>query len=314
MISFDHKIKRTQTTTVQVNVGKYCNQACHHCHVEAGPKRTEKMTRETAQKVVDLIASSPSIQTVDLTGGAPELHPQFRFLVEQSRQLGKEVLDRCNLTALTLKGQEDTAQFLADNEVTVIASLPCYSHERVNKQRGGGVFEQSLTALKLLNKLGYGQDESHLKLHLVYNPLGPHLPPPQEMLHEQYKAELKKNFGIVFNELFAITNMPISRFLWDLKRNEQLDEYMQLLQDNFNPQALSSVMCKSLISISWDGLIYDCDFNQMLDIPLAGKQQSIFDLQSFEDLWKREVAVGSHCFGCTAGTGSSCGGSLVGST
>ena len=301
-------------TTLQINVGKLCNQACHHCHVEAGPKRTERMTARTADRLVELIDSTNTVQVVDITGGAPELNANFRPLVRAARARGIHVIDRCNLTVLFEPGQEDTAQFLADHSVEVVASLPCYSLENVDKQRGHGVFDKSIRALQQLNALGYGDADGPLVLNLVYNPLGAFLPPPQGSLEQAYKDKLKEHFGIRFNQLFTITNMPIKRFAEQLVRNGEVEGYMNLLVNSFNPTTVDGMMCRSQISIGWDGSVFDCDFNQMLEIPLADdglcSRPTIFDVQSLADLASRPIATEGHCFGCTAGAGSSCGGAL----
>jgi radical SAM/Cys-rich protein len=302
-------ITRFLPETLQVNMGKLCNQACLHCHVEAGPTRAENMEGETFERLLLLIKNSPFIKTVDLTGGAPELNPYFKKLVTTSRMLQMEVIDRCNLSVLFEPGQEDTALFLKENKVRVIASLPCYSKENVDAQRGKDVFEKSIRGLRLLNSLGYGSKD--LVLDLVYNPIGPFLPPGQKKLEDKYRSELKELFGIDFNSLFTITNMPIKRFLDDLERNYKLNEYMELLVDSFNPASGESLMCRSLISIGWDGKIYDCDFNQMLEIPIGNKSKTIWDISSFEELSKEPIAFANHCYGCSAGEGSSCKGALV---
>jgi len=260
---------------------------------------------ETFERLLLLIKNSPTIKTIDITGGAPELNPYFKKLVKFSRELGLEIIDRCNLTVLFEPGQEDTALFLKENKVRIVASLPCYSKENVEAQRGKDVFDKSIRALRLLNSLGYGS--SQLILDLVYNPIGPFLPPSQKKLQEKYKTELKELFGIEFNQLFTITNMPIKRFLDDLKRSNKLNEYMELLVNSFNPSSAQSVMCRSLISIGWDGKIYDCDFNQMLEMPIG----NIREISSFEDLTKEPITFANHCFGCSAGEGSSCTGTLI---
>lgn len=302
-------LRRSEVTTLQINVGKLCNQACHHCHVEAGPKRTEIMSPEIADRIVNLLVTSPSIQIVDITGGAPELNPNFARLVLLSRALGRHVIDRCNLTVFFEPGQDDLPEFLAGNKVEVTASLPCYTAENVDKQRGRGVFDKSIRALRLLNELGYGERGSGLILNLVYNPLGASLPPTQEKLEAEYKMQLKQHFGIGFNRLYTIANMPIKRFSEFLIRNGQQAEYMSLLVNHFNPATVENLMCRSLVSVGWDGKLYDCDFNQMLDIESPG-QKTIWDISSFYELSNRKIATGNHCFGCTAGAGSSCGGSL----
>jgi len=299
-------------TWLQVNTGKLCNQACHHCHVDAGPKRTEIMTSETASQIIELLERSPQLELLDITGGAPELNPQFRRLVRAARARGLRVIDRCNLTILLEPGQEDLLDFLAAHQVEIVASLPCYLEENVDKQRGSGVFDKSITALQLLNQAGYGAPSTGLSLNLVYNPVGPMLPPSQQGLEQAYKQQLQERFGIRFNSLITITNMPISRFRHDLVRSGRLDEYERLLEGAFNPSTVDDLMCRSLVSIGWDGLLYDCDFNQMLDMGLLPSTglRTIWDLESFSDLAERPIATGSHCFGCTAGAGSSCGGSL----
>ncbi|MBF0350827.1 MAG: arsenosugar biosynthesis radical SAM protein ArsS [SAR324 cluster bacterium] len=304
-------LQRDQLHTIQVNVGRVCNQACHHCHVDASPKRTESMALKTVTRILELLAVSPEIRTVDITGGAPELNPHFSTLVREARKLGRHVMDRCNLTILLEAGQEDLGTFLKEHQVEIIASMPCYLEKNVDKQRGTGVFRKSLEGIRKLNELGYGQPDSGLSLNLVYNPGGPSLPPVQHTLEQQYKDILKENYGIVFNQLFTMTNLPINRFAQDLKRHQQWDDYMALLLSAFNPGTVSGLMCRSLLSISWEGNFYDCDFNQMLEIPVSGKVRSVWDLQSFDDYRQPEIATASHCFGCTAGAGSSCGGTLV---
>lgn len=304
-------LDRRPLEILQVNLGKLCNQACHHCHVEAGPKRTEIMTLATMERLLALLEATPSIHTVDITGGAPELNPHFRTFVTRIRALGRNVMDRCNLTVLFEPGQQDTAAFLAEHQVQVVASLPCYAKKNVENQRGRGVFDKSILALQNLNALGYGRERSGLELSLVYNPSGAFLPPPQAKLQQDYRRELKTLFDIEFNQLFTITNMPIKRFGDYLKRHHQWDDYMELLIDHFNPAAVEGVMCRNLISIGWDGGLYDCDFNQMLEMPVAFQPSTIFDIPSFAVLAQRPIALAEHCFGCTAGAGSSCGGALV---
>jgi radical SAM/Cys-rich protein len=305
-------LRRAATTTLQINVGKVCNQACHHCHVDAGPKRTESMSAETAARILDLLAESPGIAEVDITGGAPELNPSFRLLVETARRRGLEVIDRCNLTVLLEPGMEGTADFLAAHRVRITASLPCYSRANVDAQRGKGVFGRSIEGLRLLNRLGYGDGASGLILDLVYNPGGAFLPPPQDTLEADYRASLRQDFGIEFDNLLTITNLPISRFDRWLRRQGKRDEYMELLEASFNPDTIAALMCRSLVSVGWDGALYDCDFNQMLEMPLPerGRRPTIRDIDSF-DLAGDLIATGPHCFGCTAGAGSSCGGSLA---
>lgn len=306
----DISLKRDAINILQVNIGKLCNQACHHCHVEAGPNRIENMELKTIDRLLELLAKEPQIHTVDITGGAPELNPHFRYFVSEIRKTGKEVIDRCNLTVFFEDGQEDTAEFLAKNKVQISASLPCYIEDNVEAQRGKGVFGKSISALEKLNNLGYGKEDSGLILNLVYNPIGEYLPPAQAQLEADYKEHLRKEFGIDFNQLFTITNMPIKRYAHTLTRDGKMKDYMQLLSDNFNPQAANEVMCGELVSISWDGKIYDCDFNQMLEIPLNWKPENIWNIEKFNNI-KPDIAVANHCFGCTAGAGSSCTGALL---
>jgi len=295
---------RTRVTTLQVNVGKLCNMACHHCHVEAGPKRTEIMPRAVAERVIELVAANPAVEVVDLTGGAPELNPSFRWLVTEVRRLGREVIDRCNLTVLFEPSMDDMAQFLAAHGVRVVASLPCYQAENVEKQRGRGVFDRSIEAIRRLNALGYGRPASPLGLDLVYNPVGASLPPPQGRLEARYKEELGR--------LLTITNMPIKRFAHLLERTGQYEAYMGLLVNHFNPGTVPELMCRSLLSVGWDGRLFDCDFNQMLEIGLGAARdtRTVWDVTSLDELAGCRVATGSHCFGCAAGTGSSCAGAL----
>jgi len=304
-------LSRRPLQTLQVNIGKRCNQACRHCHVESSPIRTENMTFATIERLLTLLAYAPSITTVDITGGAPELNPNFRHFVSQIRAMERTVIDRCNLTVLFERGQQDTADFLAHHKVQITASLPCYTTGNVDKQRGSGVFDKSIAALLMLNELGYGQPDSGLVLNLVYNPLGAFLPGAQAGLQADYKRVLKERHGIVFNSLFTITNMPIKRFLDDLLRQGQLDAYMGLLAERFNPSAAEGVMCRDLVSIGWDGTIYDCDFNQMLELPASGRRRTIWDIGALSELQSDPIALDNHCYGCTAGAGSSCGGSLA---
>lgn len=304
-------LNRNEIKTLQLNLGMLCNLACLHCHVEAGPKRTELMQLPTIERILKLLDADSTIETVDLTGGAPEMNPHFRFLVDQLTKKELNVIVRSNLTVLFEEGFLDLAEFFAAHKVIVIASLPCYTSENVDAQRGRGVFESSIEALKLLNQLGYGKESSELKLHLVYNPLGASLPPDQSRLREDYKQSLYDQFGIVFNDLYTITNMPIKRFLRQLEKEAKLDQYMQLLVQNFNPQAALGVMCRDLISVSFDGKLHDCDFNQMLNMPLAAEDLNVWNIDSFAELGKLPIFFKEHCFGCTAGSGSSCGGALV---
>lgn len=303
-------LNRTSLTTVQINVGKLCNQACLHCHVEAGPKRTEIMSEDTGRRIIELLRCSPNISTVDITGGAPELNANFRPIATAARELGLQVIDRCNLTVFFEPGQGDLPTYLRDKQIHVIASLPCYSKENVEKQRGSGVFQKSIDALRRLNDLGFGHTDSGLILDLVYNPLGPSLPPSQKELEIAYKQELRELFQIEFNSLFTITNVPISRFLHQLNREERYDEYMDLLAASFNPQAAEGIMCRSLVSIGWTGELFDCDFNQMLELPLGGRRRTIWDVESFDAIGQGTIAFADHCYACTAGAGSSCTGTL----
>jgi radical SAM/Cys-rich protein len=305
------QLRRTRPEILQVNVGKLCNLTCVHCHVNAGPKREEIMTRETIDRIIDWLAKS-DIPIVDLTGGAPEMIPDFHYFVERVKVLqpSRHVIDRCNLTILLERGYEDLAQFLARNKVEIVASMPCYSAENVNAQRGEGVFDGSIKALQLLNSLGYGVDVD-LPLHLVYNPAGAFLPPPQAELEADYKGELKQHFGIVFNDLYTITNLPIARFASYLRHNNKLEDYLRLLIDNFNPATVQGLMCRNTISVGWSGEVYDCDFNQQLGMQWRnGRPLFLWDLHP-DKIDNREIMTGDHCFGCTAGAGSSCGGALV---
>ena len=305
-------VARRALRTLQINVGKRCNQTCRHCHVEAGPRRMEMMTRETAERVEALmdLEGAEHLDTVDITGGAPELNPNFRYLAGQAHERGQRVIDRCNLTVLLEPGQEDTPGFLRDHRIEIVASMPCYARENVEKQRGAGVFDQSIQALQLLNRLGYGQAGTGLVLNLVYNPVGAFLPPSQEELGNDYHERLREDFGVEFNQLLTLTNMPIKRFLYDLAHSGEVEEYMTLLVNSFNRPTLDNVMCRDLLSIGWDGQIYDCDFNQMLEIPAADVSRTIWDIESLEGFNGDVVAVADHCYGCTAGAGSSCGGQL----
>jgi len=308
-------LRHTRTEVLQINVGKLCNLTCIHCHVNAGPKRKEIMTRGTMDQVIDWLAKT-DIRTVDITGGAPEMVPDFKYLVERLGALTppRHIIDRCNLTILLEPGYEPCAQLLARHEVEIIASMPCYSAKNVNEQRGEGVFDASIKALQLLNSLGYGI-RPELPLHLVYNPNGAFLPGPQEELEADYKRELKAHFGIVFNKLYTITNLPIARFASYLKNNNLLGEYMALLNDAFNPATVTGLMCRNTISVSWQGEVFDCDFNQMLNMRWSrpgGSDQGLhlWDVDPAR-VEHREILTGNHCFGCTAGAGSSCGGALV---
>lgn len=304
-------LKAQSISTLQVNVGKVCNQTCHHCHVDAGPQRTESMSKATMDQILDVLDRTPQIMTVDITGGAPEMNPHFEYLVEQCRLRNRKVIDRCNLTVFYVKGKAHLPQFLANHHVDIVASLPCYESDNVDQQRGKGVFNRSITALQTLNSLGYGTDGTGLMLDLVYNPLGPVLPPPQVELEQDFKEELGQRYGIRFNRLYAITNMPISRFWDELYEAGQLEHYYTLLLNNFNPLAVDGLMCRSLLSVGWDGRLYDCDFNQMLDLPVQPESQAWIDRFNLRELEHRPIVVGPHCLGCTAGSGSSCGGALT---
>ena len=304
------QIRRSKLETLQVNLGYLCNQQCQHCHVDASPRRTEVMDEKTIDEVLKFIEKQ-DIKTLDLTGGAPEMNPHFRRLVTEVRAHGARVMDRCNLTILTEPGHEDLAQFLADNQVEVIASMPCYLEENVDAQRGKGVFNKSIEGLSKLNAVGYGSDDG-LELSLVYNPQGPDLPPSQAELEPAYKQKLLENYGIVFNKLYTLANMPIKRFGSTLLSKGTFKSYMQTLKDSYRDENLDAVMCKSLLSIDWQGYVYDCDFNQMLGLNAGlGKGRThISDLMSmcFDD---QSIVVMDHCYGCTAGQGSSCGGALT---
>ena len=303
-------LRRQVMDTVQVNVGKRCNQACHHCHVEAGPKRTEVMTQPTAERILRLLERSRTVGTLDITGGAPELNPHFQMLVVEGRKLGLRVIDRCNLTILTEPGFEELGSFLAQHGVEIIASLPCYTEENVDRQRGRGAFGRSIKALRQLNRLGYGDCTGNLVLHLAYNPLGPSLPPAQMPLEADYKRHLRTSFGIEFNHLLTITNMPIKRFSEQLIHLGQYESYQRLLIEHFNPETVSQLMCRAQINIGWDGKLYDCDFNQMLELPVADAR-TVWDIENFDELTSQRIVTGQHCFGCTAGAGSSCGGAIA---
>lgn len=316
-ISFRSTLLRYGLTTLtreplrelQINLGRLCNQACNHCHVDAGPKRTEVMSWDVMEKILGW-AETNGIRSVDLTGGAPELNPRFRKFVDGFLQQGAHVTVRCNLTVLWEPGQKSLTQWYAERSIRLVCSLPCYTKKNVDAQRGKDVFDKSIRALKSLNDQGYGK-KGRLPLDLVYNPGGPYLPPDQDQLQQDYKERLSADFGIVFSSLLTITNLPISRFRHALERDGQLQNYQQLLADNFNLETLPGLMCRHLVSVDWLGKIYDCDFNQMLDIPLAGKgPRKLWELD-LTALQQQSIAVGDHCLGCTAGSGSSCGGALV---
>ncbi len=313
-------IKRSRLETLQVNLGYKCNQQCLHCHVNASPQRKEVMDSETIDTVIAFLESTKldsnansSVKKLDLTGGAPELNPRFRKLVRHARQLGIHVIDRCNLTILEEPGYEDLAAFLAEQQVEVIASLPCYIEDNVNTQRGNGVFGSSINGLQKLNKLGYGKPDTGLELNLVYNPQGPVLPPAQAPLEQDYKKNLGEQFSVVFNNLFTLANMPIKRFGSTLISKGQFEDYMSLLRGSHNTENLRAVMCKTLISVDWRGYVYDCDFNQMLDLPLGATKKPSIHLKDLTtvDLEGSAICVKDHCYGCTAGQGSSCGGALA---
>jgi radical SAM/Cys-rich protein len=304
-------IRRRRLETLQVNLGYVCNQTCVHCHVNAGPKRTESMSRETVDQVLAYLRASGAT-AIDLTGGAPELNPHFRYLVGAARALGVNVIDRCNLTVLFEPGQEDTAEFLASRQVAIVASLPCYTEELVDRQRGKGVHDASIRAIRMLNALGYAREGSGLTLDLVFNPQGAKLPPPQAALEADYKRILGESFGIAFNRLFTIANMPIQRFGSMLVSKGEFNGYMKLLQESHRAENLDGVMCRSTLSVDWRGFLYDCDFNQMLGLPLqvAGRPRTHLSQVLDRDLDGNAIVVRDHCFGCTAGQGSSCGGAL----
>lgn len=300
-------ITRNKLEILQVNLGYLCNLSCTHCHVNAGPKRTEVMDKATIDQVLDFI-DEHTLHTLDLTGGAPEMNPHFRYLVTQARDRGLKVIDRCNLVILLEKGFQDMAEFLAENQVGIVASLPCYLKENVDKQRGKGTFNASIKALQLLNELGYGIGNIGLELNLVFNPQGATLPPEQQGLERTYKQHLHEHYGIVFNHLFAMTNLPIQRFGSALLSTGKFDDYLQLLKDNFHAPNLDKVMCKNTLSVDWQGFVYDCDFNQMLRIPLSGNQKT--HLVQMSELTGKTIATMQHCYGCTAGQGSSCSGAI----
>ena len=300
-------LRRDRLTTLQVNLGYRCNQACSHCHVDAGPHRTESMAPETLA-LIPRVLETRRLTCLDITGGAPELHPGFRQLVRAGRERGVEVIDRCNLTILSEPGQEDLAEFFAAQGVTVVASLPCYLEDNVDRQRGGGVFQRSIEGLRRLNALGYGRKGTGLELDLVYNPQGPSLPPPQQALEDDYRRVLGSEYGITFTRLLALANMPIQRFAEQLRRSGALERYEALLQEQHRDANLPHVMCRQLISVDWRGHLHDCDFNQMLGLPAA--RPHLRDLLEWDPAGA-PIRVDRHCFGCTAGSGSSCGGALA---
>ncbi len=307
LAAHDIHLRRGHVGVLQLNIGKKCNQTCAHCHVNAGPARRELMTRPTMKRILEWLAAT-DIPVVDITGGAPELNPNFRFLVSSARAQGRRVMDRCNLTILFEPNQEDLAEFLADHQVEIVASMPCYSAQNVDAQRGDGVFDLSIAGLQKLNVLGYGTNPK-LPLHLVYNPGDATLPPSQAELEKDYKRELTKHFGIEFNNLFALANLPIARFATQLRRDNQLADYMDLLNHNFNPKTVENLMCRDTLNVGWQGEVYDCDFNGMLNLQW-GEMSYIWDV-NLEQTFGRPIATGSHCFGCTAGAGSSCGGAVA---
>lgn len=295
---------------LQVNLGKRCNQTCRHCHVGAGPDREEMMTRETAGLCMSKLAET-DIPAVDITGGAPELNPNFRWMVEAAKRLGRHVMDRSNLTVLLLPSQADLAKFLAGHQVEIVASLPYYTAELVDAQRGEGVFEKSIRALRMLNELGYGDERTGLKLNLVYNPVGAFLPPAQHAIEADFKRELGRRWGVAFNSLYTMTNMPIARFVEFLRRSGNYERYMRKLIQAYNPEAAAGVMCRYMVSVGWDGRLYDCDFNQMIELTTdGGAPRHIRDFD-YAALKVRRIVTGQHCYGCTAGGGSSCGGATV---
>ena len=302
-------IQKESIDTLQINIGYKCNQACKHCHVNSSPSRTEMMSEEILDLIPKII-NKFNIKTLDITGGAPEMHPKFKKLILNLTNQNIKIIDRCNLTIFFEKGFEDLPNFLAENRVIITASLPCYEKENVEKQRGLGVFDKSINAIKKLNALGYGKDDTGLQLNLVYNPINPTLPPPQERLEIDYKKVLLEKFNITFNNLYTITNMPINRYADFLKMTGELDNYFELLTNNFNHQNLKNLMCKRTLSIDWEGQIYDCDFNQQLKLKSINGPKNLFELLNYSSSFDYQIAAKKHCFACTAGAGSSCGGSL----
>ena len=305
-------LRRGAIDVLQVNVGKRCNQACAHCHVDAGPTRTEQMSRETAEACLRFLSDS-EIPVIDITGGAPELSPEFQRLVLGARALGRRVMDRCNLTVILEPGREHLPGFFRENAVELVCSLPCYTRDNVDEQRGRGVFDRSIRALRILNETGYGHPGTGLRLDLVYNPIGPSLPPPQAALEADYHERLGIDFGIVFNRLLTLTNMPIGRFAQSLRRTGGYDAYLRMLSAHFNSATLDGLMCRTTLSVGWDGLLYDCDFNQMLGMPITGPSGDPLVIHRAKpvDLEGLAIRVADHCYGCTAGAGSSCGGAIT---
>jgi len=306
--NFPH-IRKESIDILQINIGYKCNQACKHCHVNSSPSRTEMMSDEII-KLIPKIISKFKIKTLDITGGAPELHPQFKNLILSLRDEKVEIIDRCNLTIFFEKGFEDLPYFLAKNNITITASLPCYEKDNVEKQRGFGVFDKSISAIKILNQLGYGKKTNELQLNLVYNPINPSLPAPQESLELDYKKILYQKYKITFNKLYTITNMPINRYADYLKRKGELESYFNLLIENYNHNNLKNLMCKNTISVDWLGRIYDCDFNQQIKLTSRKGPKNLIELLDYSSPLDYNIAVNKHCFACTAGSGSSCGGSL----
>jgi len=306
--NFPH-IRKENIDILQINIGYKCNQACKHCHVNSSPYRTEMMSDEII-KLIPKIISKFKIKTLDITGGAPELHPQFKNLILSLRDEKVDIIDRCNLTIFFEKGYEDLPYFLAKNNITITASLPCYEKDNVEMQRGFGVFDKSINAIKILNQLGYGKKKNELQLNLVYNPINPILPPPQDKLENDYKKILYDKYKITFNKLFTITNMPINRYAEFLRRTNQLENYYDLLRNNFNHNNLKSLMCKKTLSVDWQGSIYDCDFNQQIKLKSGKGPKTLFELVNYSSPFDYDIAANNHCFACTAGSGSSCGGSL----
>jgi radical SAM/Cys-rich protein len=306
-----YPLKPTQVEIFQLNIGKMCNQTCKHCHVDAGPDRKEIMTIDTMEQCIDILGKNPQLKTVDITGGAPEMNPNFKWFVNKVSKLQRHIIVRCNLTIiLANKKYHELPEFYRQYKIEVISSLPFYTQDRTDRQRGNGVFEDSIRVLQMLNNVGYGRNGTELVLNLVYNPAGAFLPPSQQALEKEYKQALKRKFGIEFNNLYTITNMPISRYLDYLLTSGNYENYMEKLVNAYNPEAAANVMCRNTISISWDGYIYDCDFNQMLELKVSCKSKHIAYF-NINDLNNREIIIGQHCYGCAAGSGSSCGGAIA---